>query len=458
MRKSINTTVVCALLAAPPVFAQDSGADAKSAQDLAEGFVEGSKAKLTFRNYFTQQKAQRSTTFSIKKSWGSEATDDRTTWIQAAMLDYRSGYTQGLIGVGVDASIWGATNLERGKGSAAAGSGGDRTLLENDGTPVDEWSRLAIADVRLRVSNTALKVGRFAVSNPMLRPKDNRSLPSTFEGADLISNDIENVTLQAGYISRMLPRTGSDTERFVSTFGTKQYSSDGIKYAGLTTKPWHGLSASVYTSRLENVWDRHYLGLTHVSALSQDIQWKNSLNIYKTKDQGSRELGYIDGTIASLNTTLTKGAHSFSLAYQQNFANEYFDYPWETSANFNPISFYSDFNGPNEKAASAKYDLDFAAYGVPGLTTSVWYAKGWDIDGTHYDGDRNGAHLGYNVRQLDGAKHWEAGLMASYVVQSGKLKDSSIRSIIFHHRGDPGQIDGSYDELRLIATAPFTLF
>ncbi|WP_416059052.1 OprD family outer membrane porin, partial [Pseudomonas aeruginosa] len=32
---------------------------------------------------------------------------------------------------------------------------------------------------------------------------------------------------------------------------------------------------------------------------------------------------------------------------------------------------YSDFNGPGEKSWQARYDLNMASYGVPGLTFMV---------------------------------------------------------------------------------------
>jgi hypothetical protein len=425
-------------------------------QDKAEGFLEGSHAKLTLRNYYTRQTTHRSTSLSIQKPWGTESTDLRNTWIQAAMLDFRSGYTQGALGFGLDLSLWGATNLERGKGQLANGS--DRTLVHGDGEAVPAWSRIGVADVRLRVSNTELKFGRLMPENPILRAKENRSLPSSFDGVSLTSNELDRFAFQAGYVNRVVPRTGTDTDKFLSTFGNRAVSGDSISYAGVNIKPWYGLSTSLYASRFENVWDRYYVGLTHRSGDPKIVGWKNVVTMYHTRDQGSRELGYIDNTIASYASTLARGAHSLTLAYQQNFGNEYFDYPWETSANFNNISLYSDFNGPNEKSWMAKYDVDFAAYGVPGLTTGVWYARGWGIDGTHYDGDRNGARAGYNVRGLDGVKHWEIGLTAGYVVQSGQLKNCTFRTIVFHHRAEPGQIDGSYDELRLVANLPFDLF
>jgi len=119
---------------------------------------------------------------------------------------------------------------------------------------------------------------------------------------------------------------------------------------------------------------------------------------------------------------------------------------------------FADYNGPNEKSAQLRYNTDWAAYGVPGLSTSAWYVKGWDIDGTGYAGDRNGAYGNYaKVREQDGEKHRELGLSAAYVVQNGALRRSHFRLMYVSHRASQKQGNGSVDELRLVSTFPFEL-
>lgn len=189
-----------------------------------------------------------------------------------------------------------------------------------------------------------------------------------------------------------------------------------------------------------------------------NLALKTAFNYYHTSDSGKKNLGYIDNNAASLAFTTTHQAHSLTLAWQQIFGNEYFDYVWESTGNYMANSLYADYNGPNEKSWQLRYDLDFTTYGVPGLTASLWHAKGWDIDGTHYDGDRYGRNTGYNVRGLDDAKHSENGLMLGYIIQSGKLKNSVLRTIVYNHLASGGQIDGSYDEFRIVANVPINLF
>lgn len=425
-------------------------------QDQAPGFLEGSSLDLNLRHYYSNQHTKRTTHLAIKKDGGIEPTRQRRTWVQTSMLKYSSGYSQGLIGVGVDVGVFSAVNLERGHGKVA--NGGDRVLVDGKGDAIPTWSRLGVGDVRFRISSTELKVGRLMTENPILRYKDNRALPSSFQGVGFYSNETDWLSVQGGSFDRAIPRTGTGAERLTTTFGNRAYSGERISYLGATVKPGLGLEASLYGSRFEDMWNQYYVGVTHRAGDKSTLATKAAFNYYHTADQGQQRLGYIDNDAFSLALTGTHEAHSLTLAWQQIFGNEYFDYVWESTGNYMANSLYADYNGPNEKSWQLRYDIDLAGYGIPGLTASLWHAKGWGIDGTHYDGDRNGRNTGYNVRGLDGAKHNENGLMVAYVVQSGKLKNSVFRTIVYNHRASGGQIDGSYDEFRLVGNFPINLF
>ncbi|MCP1441656.1 hypothetical protein J3D54_000788 [Pseudomonas sp. GGS8] len=425
-------------------------------QAQAPGFVDGSHLGLNLRHYYANQHTRHSTYLGIKKEDGLERTRIRETWVQTAMLNYSSGYTQGAVGFGLDASLFSAINLERGHGRVA--NGGDRVLVDSDGDALPTWSRLGVGDLRLRFSSTEIKAGRLLTDNPILRYKDNRALPSSFQGVGLFSNELDWLSLQAGSFERAIPRTGTGSEKLTTTFGNRAYSGSRISYLGGMAKTPYGLDVSLYASRFEDMWQQTYLGLTQLIGDRREIALKTALNYYHTEDQGEQRLGYIDNDAFSLAFTASHRAHSLTLAWQQVFGDEYFDYVWESTGNYMANSLYSDYNGPNEKSWQLRYDLDLASLGVPGLTTSLWHAKGWDIDGTHYSGDRNGRNTGYNVRGLDNAKHDENGLMVAYVVQSGTLKNAVFRTIVYNHRATGGQIDGSYDEVRLVANLPMWIF
>lgn len=433
-----------------------SAADPVTPQDQATGWFDGSHLQLNARHYYSNQHTRRSTYLTIKKQGVAQPTRERITWVQAAMLNYSSGYTQGWMGGGLDAALFSAVDLERGHGKVA--NGGDRVLVDSDGDAIPTWSRLGVGDVRLRVSSTEFKAGRMLTENPILRYKDNRALPSSFQGMALNSNELDWLALQAGSFERAIPRTGTGSELLTTTFGNRAYTGSRISYLGGTAKAPHGVGLSVYGSRFEDMWQQYYLGVTQVMGDRANLALKTSLNYYRTRDQGEQRLGFIDNDAGSLAVTASHGAHGLTLAWQQVFGNEYFDYVWESTGNYMANSLYSDYNGPNEKSWQLRYDLDLAPYDVPGLTASLWHAKGWGIDGTHYRGDRDGRNTGYNVRGLEGAKHYENGLTLAYVVQSGALKSTVLRGIVYNHRASGGQIDGSYDEFRFVANVPFSVF
>ncbi len=450
----IRVLLIASLIAGSSPWA--GAAEPAVGQADASGFIEGSQLGLNLRHYYSNQHTHRSTYLVIKKPEGLEPTRLRETWVQAAMLNYSSGYTQGAVGFGIDASLFSAVNLDRGHGRVA--NGGDRVLVDSQGDAIPTWSRLGVGDLRLRFSRSEIKVGRLPTDNPILRYKDNRALPSSFQGVGLFSNELDWLSWQAGSFDRSIGRTDTGSERLTTTFGNRAYSGSRISYIGGLARVPYGLDVSLYASRFEDMWEQTYLGLTHRVGDSGQLAFKSALNYYHTRDQGNQNLGYIDNDAFSLALTGSHAGHSLTVAWQQVFGDEYFDYVWESTGNYMANSLYSDYNGPNEKSWQLRYDLDLAPYGVPGLTAGVWHAKGWNIDGTGYSGDRNGRHTGYNVRGLDGAKHDENGLVVAYVVQSGSLRNAVFRTIVYNHRAVGGQIDGSYDEVRLVVNVPVLIF
>ena len=422
----------------------------------ATGFIEGQSLTLSTRNFAAREQMKDSFGFTIPKDDGPQRTHSRRAWVQGTQLKYSSGYTQGTIGFGLDVAAFNAINLERGKGRI--GGGGNRTLADSNGHGVEEWSKLGIANVRLRASNTELKAGRFQVDTPVFSYFDNRALPSSFTGYAITSEELDNLALQAGSFRRVSPRTGSGDEAFTTEYGTREVKGEHMHYLGGNYKPLESLEIAAYGGRFEDIWDQYYLGITHTLGDRENLSLRTALNGYRTRDTGSRKAGYIDNNAWSLAFTLAHQAHALTLAWQQIDGDEYFDYVHETAAIYLANSLLSDYNGPNEKSAQIRYETDWSYFGVPGLSTTAWYAKGWDIDGTHYVGDRNGAYGNYvEVRGMDGERHHEYGLMAAYKVQSGAIKDSTFKVTYMSHKASKQQIDGSVNELRVVSTFPFDL-
>ncbi|MNP21648.1 Porin-like protein NicP precursor [compost metagenome] len=71
-----------------------------------------------------------------------------------------------------------------------------------------------------------------------------------------------------------------------------------------------------------------------------------------------------------------------------------------------------DFASKDEQSWQARYDYNFAAMGVPGLTFMTRYLTGDNID------------LGNNRPE---GKEWERDTDIGYVVQSGALKNVGVK-------------------------------
>lgn len=422
-----------------------------SAQDEAKGFVEGQSLDGWTRNFFARERTQRGTYFGIQKGDGrSENTRRRDTWTQGTVLDYSSGFTQGSVGIGVQVAAYNEIALERGKGRIAGG--GNRTLTDHDGDAVEQWSKLGLANLKARVSNTTLSAGRLAISTPVVDVIGNRALPSSFEGVALHSAEFDNLSLDFGRFDRVSPRTEQSLTRFTSEYGDRSVTTDSVTLAGLQYQPFDNVGTKLYAASVKDLWNQYYINISHSMGDSATLQLDTDFNYYKTRDAGQRKLGAIDNNTYSLGLTASHLAHSLTLGYQQVDGDEYFDYLHETNGIYLANSLFSDFNGPNEKSMQIAYALDMAGYGVPGLGLSIYTARGWGIDGTRYKGG------GYDgVQAMDGEKHIEYGVGVSYVIQSGALKNSRIKTTYATHRASANQADGSLRELRVVTHIPFNL-
>ncbi|WP_397450001.1 OprD family porin [Pseudomonas sp. NA-150] len=423
-----------------------------NAQSAATGLVEGSTLGGSTKNFFAKEESTRQDLFSYQKDGTKEPTPRRDTWTQGTIVDYTSGYTQGIIGFAAEAALYNEVALERGHGAIAGG--GNRTLTDSDGDAVDQWSKMGLGNIKARVSNTVLTAGRQSVNTPVIAYIGNRALPSSFQGFGLKSDEFDNLSLQAGTFDRVSPRTEQSLTKFVSEYSdTRHETSDRVSMAGADWTPSKALTISAYASKVEDFWNQYYFRVAHDLGDSSVLALNTDFNYYKTKDTGQSKLGGIDNDTYSLAFTLSHQAHSLTLAYQKVDGDEYFDYVHETNAIFLSNSLLSDFNGPNEKSIQIAYALNMAEYGVPGLKFSLYSARGFGIDGTHYKG---GAYD--SVLTMDGEKHQEYGFGTSYTLQSGPLKASSMKATYTTHRASTNQIDGSLRELRIVTTIPFKFF
>ncbi|QRK85155.1 OprD family porin [Pseudomonas granadensis] len=434
----------------------------KSAQAEATGFLEGQSISGSTRNWYANEQLKRGGKFAYRKNGQSNETDRRINWVQGTIIKYNSGFTEGTVGFSTEVAAYNAIALERDRENLAANNGGapgtrpgagnNRTLTREGGDAVGQWSKLGLANVKARISNTTLTAGRMNFSSPQVDVIGNRPLPSSFEGIAIHSEELNNLAFDVATFDRVSPRTEESLSKFRSEYGDINAEADHVNTAGISYQPFASLTTSLWGTQAEDLWNQYYFGATHVLGDSSILSLTTGLNYYKTVDEGKKLLGDIDNDTYSLSFGLTHLAHTLTFSYQEVNGNEYFDYLHETNGIYLANSLLSDFNGPNEKSFQVSYGINMAEYGVPGLKFNIYQARGWGIDGTHYKGG------GYDgVQAMDGEHHYEYGVGATYAVQSGPLKATTIRGTYTAHRASENQADGSINEFRLVTTIPFNI-
>ncbi|WP_153788056.1 OprD family porin [Pseudomonas sp. EMN2] len=439
------------LLIALPLLGLSPLTLAESAQSKANGFVEDSSWSLLNRSVYDQRDYRHGGRNSAARNAykpRAERSGKAEEWAYGLMGTFSSGFTQGLIGVGVDAHAYLGVQLDSGGGRA----GKARLLaIDNDGHPKSEYSRGGAA-LKLRASNTVLSYGEQRVKTPVFSSSDSRLLPETFTGWFLTSNEIDRLKLVAGHFNESTDRNASSHDQgFVVNYSNGR-QGNSFDLAGAVWNPTANVSASLYSSRYADTWNQHYLGSTLSHAFDDRRSLSLDLNLYRTTDTGKALSGRIDNTTWSLVSRYTQGPHAFSLGWQQVDGNTPFDYVTRGAIYLGNAVQLSDFNAPNEKSWQARYDLNMGAYGVPGLSLTALYVRGFDIDGTHVDPRGGYAYLGYGK---DG-KHWERDLEARYVVQSGAAKGLAVSVRHNVHRGDAAQAELDGDQVRVAVEWPIS--
>lgn len=414
----------------------------------AGGFVEDSQLRLLLRNsYFNRSK--------------EDGRRDSRDWTQGVNAQYSSGFTAGSLGVGLDGFAYLGLKLD----APADKTGTGNLPVHDDGKPADEYAKAGAA-LKVRVSETVLRVGEQRPDTPVFGVSHFRIVPQTASGLALVSREREGLEVQAGHFTSSTSpvTTNADGDLWAVMAGVTTPSAD---YAGATYQFAPGLAASIYGARFSDLWNQYYANLESRTELAAGRQFGLGLTLYRTLDSGQAKAGDIDNSTLGLSTFFSSGAHRWLLGLQQVVGDTPFDYLGVGDVDRNgrngrdqgasiwlPNSAqFSDFNGPNERSWQLRYDLALEHYGVPGLSLMARHIRGWGIDGSQIP-------LGspYAGRYGKNGSHRELNLELRYVVQAGPAKGLSVRARQAWHRADREQGSGDLDDFRLITDYPIDIF
>lgn len=395
----------------------------------AAGFVEDSKATLGLRNFYINSDNREGAGANKNEEWG-----------QGFDLRFTSGYTQGTVGFGVDAIGLLGIRLDSGggtNGNSGSAYGGTIFPSESNGKAVDNYSSLGLT-AKAKISQTELKLGTLQPKLPVIVTNDGRLLPQTFQGGQITTNEITDLTLVGGQIEKAKGRNSSNNENLsisgANSRGASWRDSNKFIYAGGDYKLTKDLTAQYYYGNLEDFYKQHFLGLTHNWSIGPGVL-KSDLRYFNSSDDGNNGnqaayfssgnysgvnsgRGKVDNNLYSGLFLYSVAGHTFGGGYQ--VSNGSSDFPWLNQGDGSSAYLTTDmqiqkFARAGERTWQARYSYDFAKVGLAGLTAGVIYLKGDDIDTV--SGTR---------AEFTGQSEWERDITVAYVVQEGPLKNLGV--------------------------------
>ncbi|SFN87431.1 imipenem/basic amino acid-specific outer membrane pore [Formivibrio citricus] len=377
----------------------------------------------------------------------AQRSDFAEEWGYGLIGNFESGYTRGLVGLGLDAQAYLAQSLMADDYSV----GKIRMLpVDSNGYAQDDIARAGVA-FKARISSTVLKIGEQRVKTPVFSSSDSRLLPESMRGALLTSNEFDKLTLQAGHFTGSTDRNSRSTNNAltINYLNPKTARGDAFDLVGGIWKDSQ-FSVSAYIGRLNDTWYTHYLGGQYTIPLKDKRALAFDVQVYHSKDTGQALAGEIDNTTTSVMASYSHGPHRADIGWQKVFGDTPFDYVSRGAIWLANAAQLSDFNGPNEQSWQVRYELNTQTLGAPGLNLGAAYIRGSGTDGSKISSSSGYSWLGYGT----GGKHWERDIWARYTVQSGPAKDLAFLLRYGVHRSNKAQAELNTNQIRLSLEYP----
>ncbi|MEE4740893.1 OprD family porin [Pseudomonas alliivorans] len=375
----------------------------------ADGFIEDSKLKLQLRNVYFNENFRDEHGLSTRAALTAKS--ERTEWAQGLLLDYQSGFTQGVLGFGFDASGLLGIKLDSGKGRSGTGL----LPVHSDGRAADEFSSLGAA-AKVRLARTIVKYGSLLPRTPVLVYNDARLLPQVYQGTQFTSTDIENLTLTGGRLDQFKLRDSSDSRSIIPD-GFSGKGSD-FSYVGGDYRLGKDVRLSYFYGELEEFYRQQFASIQHDLTLGSGVL-TSDLRYFRSVDAGAARSGKIDNDMLSGQLTYALSGHSVGAGYQVLSGDAGLPYiSGATVYSFSNVGI-GKFIEEDEKTWMVSYGYDFARLGAPGLTFSTRYLRG--------NNEKSGP------AQL---REWERDAEIAYVVQGGTFKGLGVKLRNYVYRSD----------------------
>ncbi|WP_236188359.1 OprD family porin [Pseudomonas pharyngis] len=407
-----------------------------TAQVQASGFFEDTTAKIESRTvYFNRD-------FRDGHTSSDQGASKREESAQGFILNLQSGYTEGTIGFGIDAL--GMAGFQLDSSPDRSNSGLLPSSGENPRGSKGQYAKMGLT-AKVKVSDTVLKYGALLPDLPLLKYNDGRLLPTMFNGAMLTSKEVKDLTFMAARLDKYTARDSSDSQDIRVHCKNKRYAcnttADHFDMYGFDYKINDRLTAQYHYAELEDIYRQHFVGLLANQPLGDGVL-KADLRLLKSADSGDAKAGSIDNRALSGMLSYGISGHTFSAGWQRMNGDN--SMPYLDGSNPYLVNYVqvNDFAAAQERSWQLRYDYDFKAIGINGLSFLTRYV--------------NGDHIKVPGSDQEG-KEWERDSELKYVIQTGTFKDVSLRLRNATYRANYEKFARDVDETRLIVSYNFSV-
>ncbi|NKF28059.1 OprD family porin [Pseudomonas sp. BGM005] len=407
-----------------------------TAQVQASGFFEDTTAKIESRTvYFNRD-------FRDGHTSSDQGASKREESAQGFILNLQSGYTEGTVGFGIDALGMAGFQLDSSPDRSNSGllpSSGD-----NPRGSKGQYAKMGLT-AKVKVSDTVLKYGALLPDLPLLKYNDGRLLPTMFNGAMLTSKEVKDLTFMAARLDKYTARDSTDSQDIRVHCKNKRYAcnttADHFDMYGFDYKINDRLTAQYHYAELEDIYRQHFVGLLANQPLGDGVL-KADLRLLKSADSGDAKAGSIDNRALSGMLSYGSSGHTFSAGWQRMNGDN--SMPYLDGSNPYLVNYVqvNDFAAAQERSWQLRYDYDFKAIGINGLSFLTRYV--------------NGDHIKVPGSDQEG-KEWERDSELKYVIQTGTFKDVSLRLRNATYRTNYEKFARDVDETRLIVSYNFSV-
>jgi len=237
-----------------------------------------------------------------------------------------------------------------------------------------------------RIYDQEIRGGLQLVDTPLINPQDNRMVPNTFEGVQLVSLPVKDriYDYAVGYLWDIKQRDSNDFIPMSDALAGADVLNRGTPFGMLKLRPIPGLSTAFMDYYIEDFVNTGFAQAEYNFQLPKGVpQWIVGANVIDQRTVGSDlltgnsfqtyqasakvQMSYVGWTAFVAGSMTGDGSKIYS--------------PFGTKPNYTDMQQVS-FDNAGEKAigGSLAYDFGYAfgSIGLSGLSLGAWYAHGWD--------------------------------------------------------------------------------